>query len=87
MVVSGTGDRRFTRHTIEDHLLAAAEEPGKHQLQSSVDPKEEWRQIPKEKQQEILATLARNPSLAEKHFKQHIKALRHAIHSQQATTQ
>jgi hypothetical protein len=84
IVVSGTSDPRFTRHTVEDHLLAVAEALGKHRVRGQVDPKREWSRLPRKTQYEVLSTLARTRELAEEIFRQHIKALAQATRLQEA---
>ncbi|MET1101741.1 MAG: hypothetical protein ABWW69_04610 [Pyrodictiaceae archaeon] len=76
VVVSGTDDQRFTKHTIEDHLLRMAEEAEGLKISGMTDPKQWWRRMPRERQEVLLEMLAADKKLAEKHFRQHVKALK-----------
>lgn len=77
VAVNGTDDPRFTRHTIEDHLMALAEKLRLLDLPAtSADPKEVWRGMSKEAQHEVLRQLLTSPELAEEAFPQQVRALR-----------
>ena len=78
IIVNGLNDARFTKHTIEDHLLKAAEVLGLLTIKEPVNPKEEWNKLPKETQLRIFKELVARKSMVKELFKQHIHTLKKA---------
>ncbi|RLA83054.1 MAG: hypothetical protein DRG31_06615 [Deltaproteobacteria bacterium] len=74
VIINGLDDYRFKRHTIEDHLLKAAEVFLGIKL-SKNDPKECWRNLREEDQYEVFRKLSKTASL-DKLFPQQIKGLK-----------
>ena len=65
----------FAKHTIEDHLLLAAQELNFTIPSNVKDPKEAWRTLSKEVQYKIFKALADNNNLFRRSFPQHINVL------------
>ena len=57
ITINGIEDKRFTKHTIEDHLLKLAEKKGLIKIKEKTDPKETWKNLGKEKQEKILKAI------------------------------
>lgn len=80
VAINGVDDPRFTRHTIEDHLLILGERLRIISLEEEkLDPKEYyWKKLQKRTQEEILAAMASpgNRGLVNEVFKQQAAALK-----------
>ena len=70
----------FSRHTIEDHLLVAAEALGLVSLgHGVVDPKEAWRSMSRRMQLKVLGELVARRELVEKAFPQQVDVLKRVL--------
>jgi len=74
LVINGTDDERFSRHTIEDHLLLLAEKLGLHSIRSNVNPKDEWKNLDRNVQNRVYEAI-RDKIAVNEIFRQHVMAL------------
>ena len=79
IIINGVNNPKFTKHTIEDHLLTIAEHTRQHTITDNTDPKTEWNKLDKDKQYKVYKTILTNKKLAEEVFKQHIQGLKQLI--------
>ena len=80
IAINGLSDSRFSRHTVEDHLLAAAEALGLVSLEHGVlDSKEAWKSMSRSMQLKVLGELVARRELVEKAFPQQVDVLKRIL--------
>ena len=77
ITINGIEDKRFTKHTIEDHLLQLAEKIGLIKIKEKINPKETWIKLSKEKQEITLKAIRQ--SKIKEIFPQQVEAIIKAI--------